>query len=137
MNDLLTHPMGEPKNRALMSSSGPVAVDTFSGRIHVEWNPQAAVTPLGQLPYFIEYLKLAGLFDARWTSPRLIFGFTRNFLQSEIQPVFRSLRKFLVNPNLCATISPTGEKCGLGFRCGKVGDDRVSVWHSEGCKCSF
>ena len=51
-------------------------MDTFSGRIHVEWNPQAAVTPLGQLPFFLEYLKLAGLFDAwvadcplAWTSP--------------------------------------------------------------------
>ena len=28
-------------------------------------------------------------------------------------PVFRSFRKFLMNPNLCAIISPTGEKCGL------------------------
>jgi hypothetical protein len=25
-----------------------LAVDTFAGRIHVEWAPQAAVTPLGQ-----------------------------------------------------------------------------------------
>ncbi len=51
MNDLITHPQGEQKNGALMVSSGPVAVDTFSGRIHVEWNPQAAVTLLGQLPF--------------------------------------------------------------------------------------
>ncbi len=41
----------------------PVAVDTFGGRIHVEWDPQAAVTPLGQLPFFIEFLKVAELFD--------------------------------------------------------------------------
>ncbi len=76
MNDLITHPKGERQTGALMPLSGPVAVDTFSGRIHVEWNPQAAVTPLGQLPFFIEYLKLAGLFDTwvegcplEWTSP--------------------------------------------------------------------
>ncbi len=75
MNDLITHPKGEQQTGALMPLSGPVAVDTFSGRIHVEWNLQAAVTPLGQLPFFIEYLKLAGLFDAwvegcplEWTS---------------------------------------------------------------------
>ena len=34
------------------------------GRIHVEWDPAAAVTPLGQLPFFIEFLKVSGLFDA-------------------------------------------------------------------------
>jgi hypothetical protein len=30
--------------------------------VHVEWDPSAA-TPLGQLPFFIEFLKLGGLFD--------------------------------------------------------------------------
>ena len=29
----------------------------------VEWDPTAAATPLGQLPFFIEFLKLGGLFD--------------------------------------------------------------------------
>ena len=42
---------------------GPVPVDTYAGRIDVEWDPDAAVTPLGQMPFFIDYLKLAGLFD--------------------------------------------------------------------------
>jgi hypothetical protein len=40
-----------------------VAVDTFGGRVHVEWDPAAPVTPLGQLPFFIEYLRLGGLFE--------------------------------------------------------------------------
>lgn len=40
-------------------------VETYGGRIHVEWDPQAAVTPLGQLPFFIEFLKTADLF-APW-----------------------------------------------------------------------
>src|SRR5260221_4939100 len=44
-------------------SAGPVVADTFGGRIHVEWDGGAAVTPLGQLPFFIEYLKQGGLFD--------------------------------------------------------------------------
>src|SRR5215470_8175508 len=44
-------------------SAGPVVTDTFAGRIHVEWDGGAAVTPLGQLPFFIEYLKQGGLFD--------------------------------------------------------------------------
>ena len=46
-----------------MPASGPVAVDTFGGRIHVEPDPQAVVTPLGQLPFFTEYLKVSGLLD--------------------------------------------------------------------------
>ena len=39
--------------------------DTFAGRVHMEWEKGegAAVTPLGQLPFFIEYLKQGGLFD--------------------------------------------------------------------------
>ena len=40
-----------------------VAVDTFAGRIHVEWDPDAAVTPMGQLPFFIEFLMVTGLYD--------------------------------------------------------------------------
>jgi hypothetical protein len=47
----------------MVPACGPVAVDTFAGRIHVEWDPQAAVTPLGQLPFFTEFLKVSGLFD--------------------------------------------------------------------------
>jgi len=76
MSDSVTHPKGEQQDGALIPVSGPVALDTFGGRIHVEWNPEAAVTPLGQLPFFIDYLKLGGLFDAwvescplQWTSP--------------------------------------------------------------------
>lgn len=41
-----------------------VIADTWAGRVHVEWDPSAAVTPLGQLPFFTEFLKQSGLFDA-------------------------------------------------------------------------
>src|SRR6201984_3773563 len=37
--------------------------NTYAGRVHVEWDATAPVTPLGQLPFFIEYLKQGGLFD--------------------------------------------------------------------------
>jgi len=53
-----------------------VIADTYAGRVHVEWDPTAAVTPLGQLAFFTEFLKQSGLFDAwvsdsplRFTSP--------------------------------------------------------------------
>ena len=41
----------------------PIPVDTYGGRIHVEWDEQAAVTPFGQLPFFIDFLKTADLFQ--------------------------------------------------------------------------
>lgn len=56
--------MGEAKRKALVQQKASIALDTFGGRIHVEWDPAAAVTPLGQLPFFIEFLKVSGLFDA-------------------------------------------------------------------------
>src|ERR1700756_3210536 len=45
-------------------SAGPVVADTFAGRIHVEWDNSAPVTPLGQMPFFIEFVKQGGLFDS-------------------------------------------------------------------------
>ncbi len=63
MQELITHPKGESQSGALLPISGAVAVDTFAGRIHVDLNPDAAVTPLGQLPFFIEFLHVSGLFD--------------------------------------------------------------------------
>ncbi len=67
--------MGEQDIQAVDRPSR-VAVDTFAGRIHVEWDPDAAVTPMGQLPFFIEFLKVSGLYDVfvaecplRYTSP--------------------------------------------------------------------
>lgn len=56
--------MGEAKRRRLARQNGGVGIDTYAGKIHVEWDPHAAVTPLGQLPFFIEFLKVSGLFDA-------------------------------------------------------------------------
>jgi hypothetical protein len=47
------------------------------------------------------------------TGPRLIYKSIRNFPQLEMQSLFHCLGKFLVNPNLCAIISPHGETCGL------------------------
>jgi hypothetical protein len=76
MSNPIPHPQGEPETTALVPHAGPVAVDTFGGRVHVEWDAQAAVTPLGQLPFFTEFLRLGGRFDAwveicplRLTSP--------------------------------------------------------------------
>jgi hypothetical protein len=60
--DLPALPKGEQPVVGWMSAE-PVVADTFAGRVHVEWDSTATVTPLGQLPFFIEYLKQGGLFD--------------------------------------------------------------------------
>ena len=38
-------------------------VDTYGGKVRLRWDPTAAVTAYGQMPYFIEFLKTAGLFE--------------------------------------------------------------------------
>ena len=65
MDDLPAHPLGEAIRAQNHRLPAPVAVETFGGKIHVEWDPSAAVTPIGQLPFFIQFLKVGGLFE-RW-----------------------------------------------------------------------
>src|SRR3954470_6358305 len=57
---ILAHLQGE---RPMVEAWSAMA-DTLAGRVHVEWDASASVTPFGQLPFFIDYLKQAGLFDA-------------------------------------------------------------------------
>ena len=54
--------MGENK-LTIPAPSQRVGIDTYAGKVHIEWDPQAAVTPLGQLPFFISFLKVSGLYD--------------------------------------------------------------------------
>lgn len=60
----LAHPEGELPSVARDLAVGGAVVDTYAGPIHVEWDGDAAVTPLGHLAFFAEYLKLSGRFDA-------------------------------------------------------------------------
>jgi hypothetical protein len=58
-NQLQTnHPKGEEIKEPIA-----IPVDTFGGRIHVEWDPDAKLTPMGQLSFFIDFLKTAELYD--------------------------------------------------------------------------
>ena len=54
------HPIAQTAGRR----SGGVDLDSFFGPVRVEWDHEAALTPLGQLPFFIHFLKAGGLFDA-------------------------------------------------------------------------
>jgi hypothetical protein len=61
----LAHPLGEPPLAASAAPDGIVLLDTFGGRVRVQWDPDASVTPRGQLAFFVDFLKTGGLFD-RW-----------------------------------------------------------------------
>jgi len=62
-HSIVAHPPGEQPTVEVRSA----IADTFAGRIHVEWDATAPVTPFGQLAFFIDYLKQGGLFD-RWVA---------------------------------------------------------------------
>jgi Transposase DDE domain group 1 len=60
-----THPEGEVEMAGNEAAESGTSLDTFAGKIHVKWTPEAAVSSLGLMPFFIEFLKTSGLFD-KW-----------------------------------------------------------------------
>ena len=59
------HPKGEVEIAGNLPEEAATTIDTFAGKVHVKWSPEAAVSSLGLMPFFIEYLKTSGLFD-KW-----------------------------------------------------------------------
>jgi len=57
------HPESEEKNFAKRLLSEQVEVETYNGKLFIEWDPEAAVTPLAQLPFFIQFLKVGCRFE--------------------------------------------------------------------------
>jgi hypothetical protein len=52
------------QSQVVAEPSLPAAeVDSWAGTVRVEWDAEAAATSLGQLPFFIDFLKTSGLFD--------------------------------------------------------------------------
>ena len=58
------HPLGEHALVEAPSPAGPATLDTFAGPVRVEWDTGSSLTPLGQAPFFIEFLKVSGRFEA-------------------------------------------------------------------------
>ncbi len=50
-----THPKGEPKELSKKCSTTSLEVDTFEGKIHVEWEPDASVTPMGSYHFLFSF----------------------------------------------------------------------------------
>jgi hypothetical protein len=59
------HPEGEKSERQFAQEINKIPVDTYGGRVYIDWDHETPVTPLGQLSFFIEFLKRTELFD-RW-----------------------------------------------------------------------
>src|SRR4051794_8604539 len=60
---LPAHRVGE-QSLVERADDHPIPVDTYAGRIHIEWDPEAPITPMGQMAFFIAFLKTSGLFDS-------------------------------------------------------------------------
>src|SRR5450631_1136061 len=58
------HPEGEEQTTGSQAPHTS-SLDTFAGKVHVKWSAEAAVSSLGLMPFFIEFLKTSGLFD-KW-----------------------------------------------------------------------
>jgi hypothetical protein len=59
------HPEGEVQIAGNQAAESVTSLDTFAGKIHVRFAPEATVSSLGLMPFFIEFLKISGLFD-KW-----------------------------------------------------------------------
>ena len=57
------HPLGERSAGVPARLEESVPVDSFAGKVQVRWTAEEAVTPLGQLPLFLDFLRQANLFD--------------------------------------------------------------------------
>ena len=59
----LIHPTGEIDGAASSGDSSSCTIESFAGKVHIRWEDAAAVTAMGQMPVFIDFLKTAGLWD--------------------------------------------------------------------------
>jgi hypothetical protein len=57
------HPEGEGQTEGIQPAGTATSLDTFAGKIQFQWAPDAGVSSLGLMPFFIEFLKTSGLFE--------------------------------------------------------------------------
>ena len=72
----VTHPSGELEKAGPVGEAESCTVETYAGKLRIRWDDSAAVTAMGQMPVFIDFLKTSGLWDGfiadcplRYTSP--------------------------------------------------------------------
>lgn len=57
------HPEGERQTEGVQPSETGLSLDTFAGKIQFKWAPDADVSSMGLMPFFIEFLQTSGLFE--------------------------------------------------------------------------
>ena len=86
------HPEGEPEKERVQPSETALSLDTFAGKIQFRWAPDAEVSGLGQMAFFIEFLKTSGLFDNWVSGVNYFFGLTTIISPYQRQLLFYSFR---------------------------------------------
>jgi Transposase DDE domain group 1 len=59
----VTHPTGEIDGAEIKGDSSSCTIESYAGKVHIRWDEAAAVTAMGQMPVFIDFLKTSGLWD--------------------------------------------------------------------------
>ncbi len=67
------HPLGEENSSSESAARDQLTVETYDGKVLVEWDPTAAVTPIGQLLFSLSIKKLVLEF-AFYSYPKVRIG---------------------------------------------------------------
>jgi len=59
----VSHPMGEVEKAERVGEPDQCTIESYAGRVHIRWDDTAAVTAMGQMPVFVDFLKTSGLWD--------------------------------------------------------------------------
>jgi hypothetical protein len=55
--------MGELEKTDSGGETDRCTIESYAGKVHIRWDDSAAVTAMGQMPVFIDFLKTSGLWD--------------------------------------------------------------------------
>ena len=55
--------MGEVEKTGDAGEADRCTIESYAGKVHIRWDDTAAVTAMGQMPVFIDFLKTSGLWD--------------------------------------------------------------------------
>jgi hypothetical protein len=55
--------MGEVEKAEKVGEPDQCTIESYAGRVHIRWDDTAAVTAMGQMPVFVDFLKTSGLWD--------------------------------------------------------------------------
>ena len=59
----IDHPLGEVGKTEGIEDRDRCTIDSYAGKVHIRWDETAAVTAMGQMPVFVDFLKTSGLWD--------------------------------------------------------------------------